>query len=91
MNPSSPRILEDPLQNVSDQSIQREEFEMEKEKWKRGGDTNSALSKSKTVIATRENSGMRTKKLKLGVQNVNPRKTKNPRNGGYQDGANQWR
>lgn len=37
MNPSSPRILEDPLQNVSDQSIQREEFEMEKEKWKRGG------------------------------------------------------
>lgn len=65
-------------------------------KWKRrngkgGGDTNSALSKSKTVIATRENSGMRTKKLKLGVPNVNPRKTKNPRNGGYQDGANQWR
>lgn len=46
---------------MSDQSIQREEFEMEKEKWKRGGDTNSALSKSKTVFATRENSGMRTK------------------------------
>lgn len=42
------------------------EFEMEKEKWKRGGGTNSLLhlSKSKTVIAMRENSGMRTQKLR---------------------------